>query len=317
MQHPVSRASPAETITAAIVERLEAGTRPWIQPWTGASVSRPLRACGRPYQGINVLWLWMAAEAAGHSSPFWMTYRQSQLLGGQVRKGERGTVAIFYRTYQPWETDENEDDEGEEGEGPRTRRILKSFTVFNACQIDGLPASYFPEPRPLPAPTERDHVLDRFFAAVPASIRHGGAEAFYCPVLDQVTMPEPGLFRDLDHYRATLAHELSHWTGHESRLARQLGARFGSGAYAMEELVAELSSAMLGAELGLPVDHLDHHANYLASWLKVLKADSRAILTVAAKAEEAASLLLRLGRREVFGCTAEDELAERPEALAA
>jgi antirestriction protein ArdC len=311
MKHSVTRLSPAEAITAAIVERLEAGTRPWVQPWTDASVSRPLRACGTPYRGINVLWLWMAAEAAGHSSPYWMTYRQSQLLGGQVRKGERGTVAIFYRAYQAEEVDE-----GDEGEGPRTRRVLKSFTVFNACQIDGLPSRYFPEPRPLPPPTERDSALDRFFAAVPAKIRHWGAEAFYSPALDQVTMPEPGLFRDLDHYRATLAHELSHWTGHESRLARQMGGRFGSEAYAMEELVAELSSAMLGAELGLPVDHLDHHASYLASWLKVLKADSRAILTVAAKAEEAASLLLQFGGREVHG-SAEEALAEPPEAIAA
>jgi antirestriction protein ArdC len=312
MKHGFSRPSPAETITAAIVERLEAGTRPWVQPWTGASVSRPLRACGTPYQGINVLWLWMAAEAAGHGSPFWMTYRQAHLLGAQVRKGERGTVAIFYRACRP--RDSIEDDEAE---GERTRRVLKSFTLFNACQIDGLPGRFFPEPRPLPPPTERDHDLDRFFAAIPARIRHWGAEAFYAPVLDQVTMPEPGLFRDVDHYRATLAHELSHWTGHESRLARQMGGRFGSEAYAMEELVAELSSAMLGAELGLPVDHLDHHASYLASWLKVLKADSRAILTVAAKAEEASSLLLRLGRRELISGSPGGGLAEPREALAA
>jgi antirestriction protein ArdC len=312
MKHSVSRLSPAETITAAIVERLEAGTRPWVQPWTGASVSRPLRACGTPYQGINVLWLWMAAEAAGHSSPYWMTYRQSQVLGAQVRKGERGTVAIFYRAYQAEVADE-----GEEATDGRTSRVLKSFTVFNACQIDGLPGRYFPEPRPLPPPTERDSALDRFFVAVPARVRHWGAEAFYSPALDQITMPEPGLFRNLDHYRATLAHELSHWTGHENRLARQMGGRFGSEAYAMEELVAELSSAMLGAELGLPVDHLDHHASYLASWLKVLKADSKAILTVAAKAEEAASLLLQFGRREVHGGSAEDALAEPPEAIAA
>jgi len=312
MKHAASRLSPAETITAAIVERLEAGTRPWVQPWTGASVSRPLRACGTPYQGINVLWLWMAAEAAGHASPFWMTYRQSQVLGGQVRKGERGTVAIFYRAYQVGEADE-----ADEAAGQRTRRVLKSFTVFNACQIDGLPDRFFPEPRPFPAPTERDHALDRFFAAVPARIRHWGAEAYYSPVLDQVTMPEPSLFRDLDHYRATLAHELSHWTGHVSRLSRQMSGRFGSEGYAMEELVAELSSAILGAELGLPVDHLDHHASYLASWLRVLKADSRAILTVAAKAEEAASLLIRLGQREVASGSAGDAPVERPEAIAA
>ena len=312
MKHAVSRPSPAETITAAIVERLEAGTRPWVQPWTGASVSRPLRACGTPYKGINVLWLWMAAEAAGHSSPFWITYHQSQVLGGQVRKGERGTVAIFYRTYQAEDADHDE-----EAEEQRTRRVLESFTVFNACQVEGLPKRFFPEPRPLPPPTERDSALDRFFAAIPASIRHQGAEAFYSPVLDQVTMPEPALFRDLDHYRATLAHELSHWTGHESRLARRLDGRFGSEAYAMEELVAELSSAMLGAELGLPVDHIDHHASYLASWLKVLKADSRAILMVAAKAEEAASLLLRLGRPDGPDGAADDASSEVPKPLAA
>ena len=312
MKHTVSRISPAEMITAAIVERLEAGTRPWVQPWTGAAVSRPLRACGTPYQGINVLWLWMAAEAAGHSSPFWMTYRQAQVLGGQVRKGARGTVAIFYRTYQA-----DDADEGDDTEGPRTRRVLRSFTIFNARQIDGLQERFFPEPRPLPPPAERDNILDRFFTAIPARIRNWGAEAFYSPVLDQVTMPEPGLFRNLDHYRATLAHELSHWTGHESRLARQMGGRFGSEAYAMEELVAELSSAILGAELGLPVEHLDHHASYLASWLKVLKADSRAILTIAAKAEEASSLLLRFGRREVSDASARDTLSERPEAIAA
>jgi antirestriction protein ArdC len=312
MKHSVSRLSPAEAITAAIVEQLEAGTRPWVQPWTGASVSRPLRACGASYQGINVLWLWMAAEAAGHSSPFWMTYRQSQLLGGQVRKGERGTVAIFYRAYQAEHADEEN-----ESEGQRMRRVLKNFTVFNACQIDGLPDRFFPEPRPLPVPTERDRELESFFAAIPARLRHGGAEAFYSPVPDQITMPEPGLFRDLDHYRATLAHELSHWTGHDSRLARRLGGRFGSEAYAIEELVAELSSAILGAELGLPVEHLDHHASYVASWLKVLKADSRAILTIAAKVEAASSLLLRLGRRQVSGASAEDHCAELPEALAA
>jgi antirestriction protein ArdC len=222
-----------------------------------------------------------------------MTYRQAQQLGGQVRKGERGTIAIFYRAYV---RDPEEDADEEQG---RARRVMKSFTVFNASQVDGLPARFFPEPRPAPAPNERDGPLDAFFAAIPARVRHSGAEAFYSPGSDEITMPEPCLFADLDHYRATLAHELSHWTGHASRLARQMSGRFGSDAYAMEELVAELSAAMLGAELGLPVAHLDHHASYLASWLKVLKADSRAILSVAAKAEQAASLLLRLGGRVI------------------
>lgn len=286
------RTSPADTITQAIIDRLEAGTRPWVRPWSGVAPSRPLRACGTPYRGINAIWLWMAADLAGHVSPFWLTFRQAQLIGGQVRKGERGTIAIFYKAYSK----EVEDREtGLVQDEPR--RVLKSFTVFNACQVDGLPDRFYPAAMPLSEPTARDVGLDMFFAGIPAKLRHAGTEAYYDPVADRITMPDRSAFADFDHYRATLAHELSHWTGHDSRLARSLAGRFGSDAYAVEELIAELSAAMLGAELGLPVAHLDHHASYLAAWLNVLKRDSRAILTAAAKAEEACALLLRLGGR--------------------
>ena len=303
-----SRPTAADTITQAIIARLEAGTRPWVRPWTGISVSRPLRACGTPYRGINTLWLWMAAEAAGYSSPFWLTYRQAQLQGGQVRKGERGTVAIFYKTYcKAVEEEETGDAHAD------TRRVLKSFTVFNACQIDGLPDRFFSAAKVLPEPTFRNRELDLFFSSIPARRRHFGDEAYYRPIPDDITMPAPAAFRDLDHYRATLAHELAHWTGHPSRLARDLTGRFGSDAYAMEELIAEMAAAMLGAELGLPVAHLDHHASYVASWLKVLKADSRAVLTAAAKAEEACSLLLGFAR----GGSDDVDAKSEPEPLAA
>ena len=304
-----SRSSPADTITQAIIERLEAGTGPWVRPWTGASVSRPLRACGVPYRGINTLWLWMAAEAGGYSSPYWLTYRQAQLEGGQVRKGERGTIAIFYKAYSKEVEDEQSGDKRDEA-----RRVLKSFVVFNACQIDGLAGRYFPAPKALPNPSARDEELQRFFSAIPAKLRHFGDEAYYRPVPDDITMPDPAAFTDLDHYHATLAHELAHWTGHDSRLARRLGGRFGSDAYAVEELVAEMAAAMLGAELGLPVAHLDHHASYVASWLKVLKADNRAVLTAAAKAEEACALLLKLGGRSH---DAEELETAEPELVAA
>ncbi|WP_375272272.1 ArdC family protein [Sphingomonas sp.] len=285
--------SPAETITNAIIERLKAGVRPWRQPWTGGPVSRPLRVCGTPYRGVNVIWLWMAAQARGFGSPTWMTYHQAELLGAQVRKGERGTIAIFYRSY----TKEIEDPATGERED-EARRVLKSFTVFNVDQIEGLPERFRPEPSALPEPSARDRELDAFFAAIPASLRHGGGEAYYMPSTDQITMPEVSQFRTRDLYRSTLAHELAHWTGHRSRLDRSLSGRFGSDAYAVEELVAELASAMIGAELGLPVDHLDDHASYLGSWLKVLKTDARAILTAAAKAEEASAYLLKLGGAE-------------------
>ncbi len=225
--------SPAARITAAIIEKLEIGTRPWVKPWRGVPVSRPLRSCGTPYRGMNTFWLWMVAEAAGFASPYWMTYRQCQALGGQVRKGEKSTIAIFYRTY-------DRQVEGEDGEDDtETRRVLKAYAVFNADQCDGLPAMYQPDP-PAPAgePEGREASLDGFFASIGAALRHHGSEAYYEPVADRISMPPAALFDGYDHYYATLAHELSHWTGHGSRLARDLKNRFGSEAYAAEELVA-------------------------------------------------------------------------------
>lgn len=300
--------SPAARITQEIIARLEAGTRPWIKPWRGLPVSRPLRACGTPYRGMNVFWLWMVADMCGYASPFWMTYNQASKLGGQVRKGEKSTIAIFYRSYV---REVEREESGEPGE--ETRRVLKAYPVFNADQVDGLPTRFHPAAAiEIVEPEGRKRKLDAFFARIPAALRHQGDEAYYEPVADRITMPPSHLFSGFDHYYATLAHELSHWTGHSSRLGRDLRNRFGSAAYAAEELVAELSSAMLGAELGLPVAHLDSHASYIDHWLKLLRDDDRAILTAAARAEEASSLLLKLGGRETA-------LAEEPgdDALAA
>ena len=306
---PASRSSaqsPAARITATIIEKLEQGTKPWVKPWRGVPISRPLRSCGTPYRGMNTFWLWMMAEASGFASPYWMTYRQCAKLGGHVRKGEKSSIAIFYKTY------EKEVETPDGGEDTETRRVLKSYAIFNADQCDDLPAMYSPEPLMEPVePAGRRRRIDAFFARIDAQLRHTGSEAYYEPVLDRITMPPTTLFEGFDHYYATLAHELSHWTGHSSRLDRDLKNRFGSEAYAAEELVAELSSAILGAELGLPVTHLDNHASYISHWLKLLKSDDRAMLMAAAKAEEASSLLLRLGGHDersdsAFG----DDLAE-------
>jgi antirestriction protein ArdC len=300
-----SSISPAERITAAIIEKLEQGTKPWVKPWRGLPVSRPLRSCGTPYRGMNTFWLWMVADACGYASPYWMTYGQCRELGGQVRKGEKSTIAIFYKSY----TKEVENAEGEAD--TENRRVLKAYAVFNADQCDGLPEFYHPKPMVAPVePAGRETKPDQFFGAIGANLRHHGCQAYYEPVLDRVTMPPAELFEAYDHYYATLAHELSHWTGHSSRLDRDLKNRFGSDAYAAEELIAELSSAILGAELGLPVTHLDHHASYIASWLKILKSDERAILTAAAKAEEAASLLLKLGGHQSCERGADIDLAD-------
>ena len=285
--------SPATRITQEIIARLESGTKPWIKPWRGVPVSRPLRACGIPYRGMNVFWLWMVADMCGYASPFWMTYNQAKELGAQVRKGEKSNIAIFYKSY----TKEVEaPDTGEKTD--ESRRVLKAYPVFNADQVEGLPELFHPAATlEVVEPEGRQAELDSFFARIPAVLRHQGDEAYYEPVADRVTMPPAHLFSGFDHYYATLAHELSHWTGHASRLDRNLKNRFGSAAYAAEELIAELSSAMLGAELGLPVTHLDSHASYIEHWLKLLKQDDRAILTAAAKAEEASRLLLKLGGR--------------------
>ncbi len=293
--------SPAARITQEIIARLEAGTKPWIKPWRGVPVSRPLRACGTPYRGMNVFWLWIVADMCGYASPFWMTYNQAQKLGAQVRKGEKSTIAIFYKSYT------REVESAESGEtSEEARRVLKAYPVFNADQVDGLSERFHPAAAlELVEPAGREQELDAFFAAIPAALRHQGDEAYYEPVADRVTMPPAHLFSGFDHYYATLAHELSHWTGHAGRLDRNLRNRFGTAAYAAEELVAELSSAMLGAELGLPVAHLDNHASYVEHWLKLLKEDDRAILTAAARAEEASSLLLKLGGREIADCVDE------------
>ena len=299
--------SPAARITAEIVARLEAGTRPWVQPWRGAPVSRPLRSCGVPYRGMNVFWLWMVADMCGYASPYWMTYQQAKHLGGQVRKGEKSTLAIFYKSYSK---EVEAPDTGERSE--ESRRVLKAYAVFNADQVESLPSHFHPQAAlALVEPEGRRGDLDRFFTAVPAELRHHGDSAYYEPGLDRITMPPKSLFNSYHHYFATLGHEMSHWSGHPSRLDRDLKHRFGSAAYAAEELVAELSSAILGAELGLPVTHLDNHASYIEHWLKLLKSDDRAILTAAARAEEASSLLLRLGGHQ----TVTDE--DAPDALAA
>ncbi|PKP66601.1 MAG: antirestriction protein [Alphaproteobacteria bacterium HGW-Alphaproteobacteria-7] len=200
-----SSTSPAERITDAIIEKLEQGTKPWVKPWRGLPVSRPLRSCGTPYRGMNTFWLWMVADACGYASPYWMTYRQCQALGGQVRQGEKSTIAIFYKSY----TKEVETSEGETD--TENRRVLKAYAVFNADQCDGLPAFYHPEPMAAPVePAGRETRLDQFFGGIGANMRHHGYQAYYEPMLDRVTMPPAALFETYHHYYATLAHELSH-----------------------------------------------------------------------------------------------------------
>ena len=276
-------------VTDRIVEDLAAGVRPWMKPWSAGHaegrISRPLRHNGTPYRGVNVLLLWGEAQAKGFGSPSWMTYKQAQELGGQVRKGEAGSLVVYADRYTRSETNER----GEEAEGEVA--FMKGYTVFNVEQIDGLPAQYAAAPAPALPPLPLHQVAETFFAATGATFCHGGSRAFYAPARDFIQLPPAEAFRNAESYTATKAHELIHWTGHPRRNAREFGRRFGDRAYAFEELVAELGAAFLCADLGVTPEVQPDHAAYLAHWLQVLKEDKRAIFSAAAHAQRAADYL--------------------------
>jgi antirestriction protein ArdC len=281
-------------VTARIIADLEQGERPWFKPWNAehaaGRITRPLRHNGTPYQGINVVMLWSAAVAAGYAAPIWMTYRQAQEIGGQVRKGETGSLVVFASTITRTGTDEATGEETEQD-----IPFMKGYTVFNVEQIDGLPAHYHTPASPRLDPVQRIDQAEAFFSATGASIRHGGNMAFYSVTEDRVQMPPFETFKDAESYYATLAHEVTHWTRHPTRLGRDFGRkRWGDEGYAMEELVAELGAAFLSVDLDLTPEPRADHAAYIAHWLKVLKADKRAIFSAAAHAQRAADYLNRL-----------------------
>jgi len=276
-------------ITDKIVADLDKGVRPWMRPWsadnTAGRIARPLRHSGIPYKGINVLMLWSASVASGYGSPTWLTFKQALELGGNVRKGERGELVVFASTFRRAETN----DKGEEAE--RDIPFLKGYTVFNVDQCEGLPAQYTTKPEtPALPPVDRIERADQFFAATGATIRHGGNRAYYAHGSDHVQMPPFESLRDTESHAATLAHELIHWTKHEKRLARDFGRiKFGDEGYAREELVAELGSAFLCADLDIAPEIRDDHASYIASWLKALKGDKRLIFSAAARSQTSSS----------------------------
>jgi antirestriction protein ArdC len=277
-------------VTDRIVAELEAGVRPWVQPWAAShaagEVSRPLRFNGLPYRGINVVLLWLSALQRRYASPLWMTYKQAVELGGQVRKGETGSLVVYADRFMRREVNAN--GEEEESEIP----FLKSYTVFNTEQIDGLPAHYYATSGPEVRSVNRIESAEQFFARTRADIRHGGGVPYYIQSADFIQMPVLEAFKDANNYYATLAHEVTHWTAHRSRVDREFSrARFGDESYAMEELVAEMGAAFLCADLGLTLEPRHDHAAYIASWLKVLKNDKRAVFTAASHAQRAADFV--------------------------
>ncbi len=277
-------------VTDRIVEQLSRGVKPWLKPWNAENaagrITRPLRCNGEPYRGVNVLMLWDAAESQGFASPLWLTFLQAKELGGHVKKGERSSPVVYASTFRKTET--NNAGEELEAEIP----FLKEYAVFNAEQCEGLPDRFYALKQELNSTIERVARADEFFRNTNARIEEGGNQAFYRISDDVVRMPKLETFRDAESHAATLAHELTHWTRHGSRLDRDLGRkRFGDAGYAMEELVAELGAAYLCADLAITPEDRDDHAAYIEGWLKVLQNDKKAIFTAASHAAKAVDFL--------------------------
>ncbi|WP_131196762.1 ArdC family protein [Lichenihabitans psoromatis] len=284
-----SRASLYQEITDRIIAELEAGRAPWVQPWAAANapLAMPKNAMtGRRYSGINILILWDTVVQHGFGTQSWLTFRQAQTLGGSVRKGERGCTVVYASRFTPGEHQPVTASQGEPRGGIP---FLKRFTVFNADQCDGLPESLI---APLP-PVPDDLVppyIDKLVKACGATVKIGGDKAFYSVTHDAVQVPRPDAFMVPINFARTMAHELSHWTGARSRLARDQSGSFGSKPYFVEECVAELSAAFVCASLGIVPTV--RHADYLGAWLDIVREDNRAIVRAASAASKAADFLL-------------------------
>lgn len=276
-------------ITNQIITMIEAGAGEFQLPWHRGSgcILRPTNiASKKAYRGVNIVALWAASEVSGFTSGVWGTYRQWTEAGANVRKGEKATYVVFYKEI---------DCTAEDGSDSSKRMFARATPVFAAEQVDGfaMEASDGVAIEPIAA-------AENLVVASGAIISHGGSRAFYRPSTDSIQLPFRESFvgtktsTPAESYYSTLLHELTHWTSHKSRCDRELGKRFGDDAYAMEELIAELGAAFLCAELGVALDPRPDHAQYLTSWLSVLKSDNRAIFTAASKASAASDFLLGL-----------------------
>jgi antirestriction protein ArdC len=280
-------------VSTRIIAELERGAAPWIKPWAAtASQNVPQNAVtNRPYSGCNVILLWLARNR-GRPTPRFLTFKQAIDTGGNVRKGEHGTKVYFVKQLRVRDTDAGE--EADEKIIP----MMREYTVFNVAQCKNLPECLVSgKPARIRNPGTRDDFADDFLRSTRADIREGHGEAYYAPGGDFISLPFFEAFKGADHFYNTAFHELAHWTGHKSRLDRDLTHRFGERAYAAEELVAELGAAFLCAEFGFDGDV--RNAGYIASWIEPLKADKRAFFTACNRASKAAEYLrgLALGDR--------------------
>jgi antirestriction protein ArdC len=283
-----NRVSLYDEVTSRVIAEMEQGAVPWVRPWSTSSAPLGMprsAATRRNYSGINVLILWDAVIQRGFCSQEWLTYRQALNLGGNVKKGERSTTICYADSFVP---KAERDRAKEQGQDPNAVPFLKRFRVFNIEQCEGLSAHVVTTPKPISA-FQRVPAAEQLIDASGATIRPGDGP-MYSSKLDCIFMPLLDDFFTPADYYCTILHELGHWTAHPLRLARELGKRFGSTAYAREELVAELTSAFLCAHLNIAPQV--RHCDYLANWLSVLKADNRAIFHVASQASKASEFIL-------------------------
>ncbi|WP_314371717.1 ArdC-like ssDNA-binding domain-containing protein [Sphingomonas paucimobilis] len=285
------RASLYDDITCKIIAELEAGRFPWVQPWGSASVKAPLAmprnaATGRHYSGINVLILWGAVIQHGFPGQSWLTFRQALSLGGNVRRGERGTTVVYADRFTPEDEKRRAREAGEEA---AAIPFLKRFTVFNAAQCDGLPEDVaIVSPPPPPGLIEPQ--VEALIRATGIDFRIGGDRAFYVPALDYVQVPPPqAYFEPINWHRKAVHH-----AGHESRLNRKTLISTSRADYARDELVAELGASFIGAIVGFKVEEREDHAAYIEHWLTALRNDKRAIFEAAREAQNAADYLLAM-----------------------
>lgn len=268
-----------QIVTDKIISLLEKGGNVYRQEWMkSAQNGFPFNAkTSARYNGINVLLLWNAALENGYSSNAWLTYKQATELGAQVRKGEKGTMCVYFEMVK-----KNRKPEAEESEETGYYPMIKSFYVFNAEQIDGLnlAKNQIDDAKEF-LPNEK---VEQILLASKAIINHSGESAFYSPTHDKIILPAKERFFNESGYYATALHELVHWTGHKTRLNRDFGKRFGNESYAFEELVAELGAAFVIGAIGFIDATIENHAAYLESWLKVLKNDKNAIFTACKQA---------------------------------
>ena len=284
------RASLYDEITDKIIAELEAGRVPWVQPWGTAAAKAPLAlpknaSTDRTYSGINVLLLWGSTIERGFTGQSWLTFRQALSLGGHVRKGERGTTVVYADRFVPKDEKRRAAETGDEAQ---VIPFLKRFTVFNTDQCDGLPAEIATAAPPPPGLVEPR--VEALIKATGITFRIGGNRAFYAPAEDYVQVPPPQAYFEPINWHRTAFHELGHWTGQASRLNRDHSGSFGSKSYAREELVAEMAGAFVCASLGIVPTV--RHADYIGSWLEVLREDNRAVVRAASAASKAADFLL-------------------------